>query len=350
MHISGFLKDEELLPKILRTQISEAREIIIQKLALTYKRMCQKGLALHTLRDISVYSGPGNEACKELLYAYSNNFRGQLGTEIEEHMYHTAIECAALVHIPDVVFSKDNKQFGMYLDDLLPTVYMLVICLMAEKCKPVGDISIKDKIKIEEKIARASARSALMEKYKTVQEENEILKRNNNSCEIELKQLRAKISTMNLDNIVLNYEKTIRDRNKKIDSLEETVAELNMQILDLKNKQLEIVDTESDIVDVDLPSTGVCFVGGHITLQNRVRDLFPEWTFIARGDVGFSAGDWKVAFIFYTHVGHKQVARLTSLADKDTKIVYCSHTNIDMLLDEMKRGYMLETRKEKLNK
>ena len=83
------------------------------------------------------------------------------------------------------------------------------------------------------------------------------------------------------------------------------------------------------------------FLGGHITLVNKVKELHPEWTFLT--DDEFIRGWRKLGFmyVFYwtAHSSHAMKYYTEARLDPDAKIIYVSATNLTLLEEEMLQGF-----------
>ncbi len=146
-------------------------------------------------------------------------------------------------------------------------------------------------------------------------------------------------------------QEQIYEKNREIQALKRILSATNEMMaadeedLDESGADVVLIDDERLIEELpELPDEGVIFVGGHTNLQKKLRQKHPYWIYL--DNVNFS-GDGKfdnakVVFMFWKHLSHKLYYRSTlfaSHAKGDLPIVYVSSTNLDLLEDEMRRGY-----------
>lgn len=104
---------------------------------------------------------------------------------------------------------------------------------------------------------------------------------------------------------------------------------------------LDDTDDTSDVDGVTLPENGVVFLGGHISVIQKVKELHPNWMFFNLKEYRASnfPQDAKVAFYHYEHTSHKVGEMFSARTGHNIPLVYLKATNIPQMEREMKRGY-----------
>lgn len=95
---------------------------------------------------------------------------------------------------------------------------------------------------------------------------------------------------------------------------------------------------EHDSVEGALPDTGVLFVGGHPSLQAKLRAMHPKWKFMAPEASYKSLDDnmaLSVIYVFTKHLSHKLYDKVKRTYP-DVPIVYVRASNLDKLETNMR--------------
>lgn len=100
-------------------------------------------------------------------------------------------------------------------------------------------------------------------------------------------------------------------------------------------------DDTSDIDNVTLPESGVVFLGGHVSVIQKVKALHPDWTFFNLSEYRAPnfPQDTKVVFYQYEHISHKAGRMFFARVGRNIPLVYLKTTNIPQMERDMKRGY-----------
>lgn len=108
---------------------------------------------------------------------------------------------------------------------------------------------------------------------------------------------------------------------------------------EVESASIDNVIDDQDLLD--LPETGVWFVGGGPALHKMLSEMYPDWKYIEVDNDAFSipTKTCKVAFCWYKYVSHKIYNRVKANIDKSTPLCYVSSLNKDKLLREMKELY-----------
>lgn len=101
-------------------------------------------------------------------------------------------------------------------------------------------------------------------------------------------------------------------------------------------------NVENDsIAGIDLPDSDVVFLGGHSRMINKLKQIYPKWTYVNDDDYKMNTTGYpgKVLFFWANHISHGMQEKIYCEHGKETPIVYVKATNIDLLQREMKLGY-----------
>lgn len=104
-------------------------------------------------------------------------------------------------------------------------------------------------------------------------------------------------------------------------------------------------DTESSETKIEdfmaiLPQDGILFLGGHQNMTKKLRQIFPNWSYIS--DDLFKKWDTikvKAIFYWYGHSSHKMTQYINSRKNGDIPYLYVTATNMDRLIEEMAQKY-----------
>lgn len=102
-------------------------------------------------------------------------------------------------------------------------------------------------------------------------------------------------------------------------------------------------DEQMDTLEVlpELPEDNVVFFGGSTNMQKKLRQIYPNWSFI--GSEGISSSysiptNPCVVFLWTNHMSHGMQCSVNARVG-DAEKVYVTRTNLDALIREMKIGY-----------
>lgn len=108
-----------------------------------------------------------------------------------------------------------------------------------------------------------------------------------------------------------------------VERLNEYTAALEAQL------EIEETSTVADVVLPDISNKKIVVVGGHDSWQQKLKELYPSFVFIAVDDYSFDVDLVRKADIVlfnFVHSSHKLYYRLKANA---TNINYIANTNID---------------------
>lgn len=257
-------------------------------------------------------------------------------------------------------FSETMASWALFADELETEYYAYILMFSAIEYSLLYGSNMEreiQNIKQETKKNEKNLTKALEKtekKLSDVLEENEELKRKLEEktkilTELEARERQAEnVKKLRMENYELR---------KQLDEIRDAITEQNAepsdpQETDLNTDQPEEQEEEASSVSMDydaveLPETGIVFVGGHVNLTNKLRELFPKWTFLS-GSVNannIKRNQPKYAFIWYKYMSHPLYNAVKQ--GIDVPIIYLQSTNMDKLILEMKERYFCaENKKE----
>lgn len=89
-----------------------------------------------------------------------------------------------------------------------------------------------------------------------------------------------------------------------------------------------------------LPQKGVLFLGGHQNMTKKLRQCFPQWTFIDDNQMKrHCVSNQHLVFYWTGHGSHKLMQYVYSKLSPNANIIYVTATNLPLLIAEMQRQY-----------
>lgn len=89
-----------------------------------------------------------------------------------------------------------------------------------------------------------------------------------------------------------------------------------------------------------LPSKRVLFLGGHINMVKKLRQIFPGWQFLTDDELSnWTGNECDVIFFWTKHCSHLVMQYVNARKDKNTPYIYVTATNINRLISEMNVRY-----------
>lgn len=171
----------------------------------------------------------------------------------------------------------------------------------------------------------------------------------------EIEQQRAKIAKLERQLAYIDKDQNNRLR-EELDSLRKENAALKKQAAaksqqkqQKQQKQNRDAEAEKKMLEsVVLPESNVVFLGGHTNMVKKVKAIYPKWFYVS--DETFSTrpapSNPEVVFFWTDHTSHGMMWKTYNEVADGTPIVYLSATNIELLQQQMKKGYLeLQTQK-----
>ncbi|MCD3319500.1 hypothetical protein G8V07_11450 [Clostridium botulinum D/C] len=234
--------------------------------------------------------------------------------------YLSSKELQELIYAYSQFHDSENIDYDEFLKYIYPAIQIRYLCKEYKKAKKYFfenfDEQLYDEISKTENENRELKKSNLL-----LQDENGKLKR-----EIEL--LKSKNNKLQDENTKLNTSKS------ELFALRNFVFEQSIQ--DNKNT------TESNINNIDMSKlNGVkgVIIGGRNSLQQKIKNILPNWNFISVDTLNFDTDILKNAnYIFLnvnvlSHAMYYKVTETTNKIDKD--IHFLNNDNVDICLKEM---------------
>lgn len=90
-----------------------------------------------------------------------------------------------------------------------------------------------------------------------------------------------------------------------------------------------------------LPESNVLFLGGHQNMTKKLRQIFPNWTYLS-DDLFKEIGQIDTVFFWTKHSSHSMMEFVACRKSDDAKICYVTATNIKRLIKEMEEQYLTQ--------
>jgi len=137
----------------------------------------------------------------------------------------------------------------------------------------------------------------------------------------------------------------IKAQSREIENLKQVLAATSLMLEDEDQVQKSVVTEETSEAEtlVEMPEDGVVFMGGHPNLVKKIRQRHPRWSFVGReafADTGVFACA-KVVVIYWKSICHPAYYKALERTERgdSVPIVYVNSTNLDLLEEEIRRGY-----------
>ena len=107
----------------------------------------------------------------------------------------------------------------------------------------------------------------------------------------------------------------------------------------------DVEDTEVPNIDdlPTLPQTGILFVGGHPNFIKKLKECYPNWSYIVSKNAPERMKQYDkltMCFIYSEHMGHPLYnGVINELRSCDTPYSYIRGTNLERVIREMRLDY-----------
>lgn len=307
-----------------------------------FKRMKEKGLyadKVSVLRNLIAARLPVN-----LGWPMDTVLDMQLGmtgfedwdADIPDFIWLGAIELSVyMLHRSSYMNEMDTTQWGLFVSQDCEYIWMLVYLTA------YGHALYLDMQDAREEIGKTDLR---VEQLLT-------LTRYLDEAQAEIRSLRvesdkrAEITNRELDELRTDNGRLVRENTRLRAKLE--LMEASISVAEEEAAQDFELDDTDVLVDSDekyafpLPETNILFVGGHVRLQNKLKQMHPKWKFVTtRMSYSLLDDNLKCDFVFfYTgHMSHKLFDKVRDVLGS-TPMAYMTSQNIGLLHDEMLRAY-----------
>lgn len=161
--------------------------------------------------------------------------------------------------------------------------------------------------------------------------QSEILRARNEALQKSLRSIEYELNSA--------HAKELAEKDAEIERLK--------QELEQRRREDEINDEVEQAGELlELPTTGVVFIGGHVNLVNKLKSIYPGWRYIAFDNDAAVYGNPDIAFIHVGHISHKNSTRAEDSIPSERRFnVY--GTNIERLVDSMRYFYTKQKEREK---
>ena len=145
-----------------------------------------------------------------------------------------------------------------------------------------------------------------------------------------------------LNSSIFKKDKEIADLKETIalyDDEQEELKSLRTFMFNLDNESDENNELKKEIVEEVkeiLKNKNVACFGGHDIWINNLKTLFPDWTYYGVKYSTIKTSEKLDYIVLMTnHMSHSQYYQIMNNRGKETKILYCSKTNLDLIAQEL---------------
>jgi hypothetical protein len=334
-----------------------------RKLEHTLKRLDEKGLKKSSLKDLfasqpeywqthlSEKSAKLFESLQLLvaLNVFSNSTHNLTIHSSTDTEWLDAIELGIILKRPELLDDKKLTSYAPFLDELFPYIWLSFVTVMF-----INEIHVRYEI-WEENTELLTENKKLSRKLASAQKQSgakiETLKKTVSDTKEALHTSLSENATLKT---TLEREKLSREKEKaallaEIDALRNAVnipttspalAETTEKA-DIHSCDTEVVseqEPETSELEIELPDTGVVFIGGHQQFVAKLEILYPQWRIltVGRNDSIPNGYNADVVFAMPKHISHSFFLKCVKGLRDDVPIIHVSSTNIEKLLVEMK--------------
>ena len=141
-----------------------------------------------------------------------------------------------------------------------------------------------------------------------------------------------------LDSVVVPLEQELRKKDERIAELEEENAALR----EVQEQLSEQDEYQEELLE--LPTSGVTFIGGSPQLRSKVAQVYSEWKVVdteARAQVTSTQG---IVFLYSDYLSH--TAQYMARKRSDAKPLYCHGRNWERLEHSMRTAYTISQKNQ----
>lgn len=97
-----------------------------------------------------------------------------------------------------------------------------------------------------------------------------------------------------------------------------------------------------------LPRKGVLFLGGHQNMTKKLRQQFPDWTYITDDQFKRHTSINETMVFYWTgHGSHKMMRYVYNRLPENASIIYVTATNLPLLIEQMQKSYQFTAKTRK---
>ena len=337
-------KDGDIEP--VRQQLQAQLEPAGKKCERAFQRLKEKGLYANTisgLRNLMQNYLPVNLGWPmDIILDMNLGMTGLEGwdADISDSVWLNALELSVyLFQRESYLRSEDTIQWGLYVTQNIEFIWILTYLTA------YGEALRFDMLHAKSEIDNAKTRvmqiavlnDTIRSLESTIQSQADELSKKREQHDSELRGLRT-------DNGRLASEN--RKLKLKLELMESSIAEAEFEAnQEFTAEDLEFDEThaesDSGTYQFQLPEENVLFVGGHIRLQNKLRQLHPKWKFVTT-KMSYSLLDDNVksrfVFMYTGHLSHKLFDKVRQSLEC-VPMAYVTSQNLNLLHDEMLKAY-----------
>lgn len=320
--------------------MAEAYEIQEKRMNHAIKRLKDKRLYYASSDQIMACikrsQDPGSLQMATMLI--SSVFYMKDDSPISEDTWKAAIEFLVFNNDPELYRSDDYV--ALFLEQHITELYFTVLMVH------FSQMYINNVYPIVHGGASANNQQALLDEIEELKAQKSKLEKKVFELKGDLAEEKNKMADMNKQHRreMLSRDAEIRALNKLLQ--EEDPIEAEEPIVTTDELEEPCIETDHPFTEqelMDLPETGVMFLGGHQNIHKALINFFPDWQYIRVDDNTFTVPKaCKVVFCWYNHVTHSAYQRLKKYMSKDIPLCYVTATNPDRLILEMKELYTSE--------
>ena len=145
---------------------------------------------------------------------------------------------------------------------------------------------------------------------------------------------------------LLNTERKAKEKEGHLlDYIEELEERIEMyKIIENENdeeeQEAQTPEFEEMLENIELPKKRVLLLGGHVRTMNKLKELYPEWTYVNPDTqrTGIEKTEYDIIFCLSEYISHSQFKQVMKRLD-GIPIYYSGSSNVDQIIKAFKKGY-----------
>lgn len=325
-------------------ELSVHRDFVRMRMKRTYERLKAKGLCFDTIGEMM----RAMVSQKLNLFMAVRVFWECQEVVIPKQVWYDAFDLVILRHAPGLMDDLSCPNFAGVLQNYYEELWSIVIAVYNAK---MLTLVVKDRLSPKEKedlVCVTKERDQLKERNAVLISRQEALMQSNEKLrgEAARNQEAKQKELLSLD---AEHRDIVETLQKKIRILEQENSLLQQALLAAEGAEeedhIESEPADNEVVadwsEIELPKTNVLFLGGHTNLVKKLKEQYPDWTYLGDETKTKAKSDRKVDICFFwsKHLSHRAVQIIRGNIMDDYPTVYVEATNLRRLEQEMKRGY-----------
>lgn len=309
----------------------------------TYDRMKSKGVCCDTICDLLL----GLIQKQSLLAPISSCIWNGDDLRIPLEDWYDAFSLLVARYKPDAISDQKCTNFASILNGHEEELYAIIIASCNARVRAMDDLKGGRDDEAEREVKKELL--SLREECERLSSENKTLRarldgalESNSKLRVELSQVsdteQKKALAMEAE-----HRQEVKELVKRLEDVEAENSVLLEDLAALKrdNEAGACEDTEDTFSDVELPETGVLFLGGHPNLIKKLRQIYPDWMYLGETNA-FQARmgqSIRLCYIWSKHLPHSVWGTALQALPSEVPIIYLESTNLARLENEMRKGY-----------